>query len=78
MKYILAALLCVLTLYSCKEAPRSCWRCDYLYQGGKPDKAGDTLLCNYTKDDIEIRQGLTFDGAGEGYETFSISNCNQQ
>ena len=78
MKYILLTLGCVLALYSCKEEPRSCWQCSYLYEGGKPDKAGDTILCTYSKDEIEIRQGLKFDGAGEGYETFSISNCRQQ
>lgn len=78
MKRILPIILLMLATAGCKEEAKHCWDCNYTYSGLQPDKTGDTVLCNFTKTDIEIRSGKKFDATAMGYQTWEVGNCKQQ
>lgn len=63
----------------CNKEKEHCWTCKYTYKGSsKPDKTGDTVICNFTKSDIELREGLTFESNDPEYNLWRIDNCQQQ
>lgn len=77
MRKLLLILATAILLASCKEEPPHCWQCNYRLVG-PPDKHGDTILCNLTKTDIELREGILFSTSIDGYDEWEISNCQQQ
>ncbi|MBZ0099497.1 MAG: hypothetical protein K8F30_10450 [Taibaiella sp.] len=79
MKYILPFIILGLSITACKQEKQHCWTCNYTYIGnGKPDKTGDTVLCNFTQTDIDLREGKTFESADTAYILWMIDNCRQQ
>lgn len=79
MKIILSLvlLLCIATT-ACKKEAEHCWQCQYIYSGNLPDRTGDTILCNFTKSDINLRQDKEFDASATGYTRWKLTNCQQQ
>lgn len=75
VKYFIIALL---LLTACKPEEEHCWQCDFTYSGGKPERTGDTVLCNYTQTDIELREDIEFSASGTGYDKWKLTNCQQQ
>jgi len=78
MKRILPIIILSIIVAGCKEEAQHCWKCNYTFSGTQPDKMGDTVLCNFTKTDIELRQGKTFGTTITGYDTWTLTNCKQQ
>lgn len=78
MNRLILLILPVLLFAACKEETEECWKCTYKFTGKQPDRTGDTILCNYTRTDIELREDIEFDATTAGYEKWVISNCEQQ
>ena len=79
MKYLLTIIILVLSATGCKKEKQHCWNCHYTYTGGgQPEKTGDTVLCNFTKTDIELREGKTFESTNPPYTLWMMDNCQQQ
>ncbi|MCB0697018.1 MAG: hypothetical protein KDC07_06620 [Chitinophagaceae bacterium] len=74
---ILASAVGILTI-SCKKEEEHCWSCTYTFSGQKPDRTGDTVLCHLTKTDIELRDNIKLDATAAGYDTWILTNCQQQ
>ncbi len=77
MKRLLAFVLLPVALVSCKE-DRFCWSCDYTYTGSQASLSGDTVLCNFTETDIELRQDISFVANDTLYDTWMITDCRKQ
>lgn len=80
MRYLLPLLLFALLLANCgNKETRRCWNCDYTYGSATlPDSTGDTILCNFTQTDINLRSDIKFDAPGTDYDNWSITNCSKQ
>ena len=79
MKYILAIIIPGLMIAGCKKEKEHCWTCKYTYKGSsKPDKTGDTVMCNFTQTDIDLREGESFESADTAYKLWTMDNCQQQ
>ncbi|HEY9176634.1 MAG TPA: hypothetical protein VIN07_03040 [Flavipsychrobacter sp.] len=79
MKLIAPIIILSIAATACKKEKQHCWTCNYTYIGsGQQNKTGDTVLCNFTKTDIELREGKTFESKDPAYMLWTIDNCQQQ
>ncbi len=77
MKYLASLLITTFLFIACKDRERRrCWNCDITYYSTSvADTTYDTVMCNFTQTDIEIRTGIKFEAFEADYDTWEIANC---
>ena len=82
MPAVAALLLMSLLFVNCKREIKRCWQCSVIYHGdGLPDITSDTVVCDLTQTDIDLRQnkGIRFLVRNkEPYTSWEMNNCKKR
>jgi hypothetical protein len=79
-KALIAAALLPILFIACKPSKQYCWQCDYAYHADTlADLTGDTVLCDFTETDIELRQDIKLSAKDKKpYTSWTLSDCKKK